>query len=236
MTQRKWGLLALIVAIGACAFATPDGDKPVDTPGVVVDKDKRTVTIDAKIAPRKIDDPRYQRADGTPYPLEVVACWAFPKGQKAHETVVTIDCKPSDVARAVESLGLKAGTPQNGGEKLPDGPEVNIYIEVPTEGGDTKRYPIEKVMIGQKTGKPLGKQKWHFTGSAPAQPDPTKDDKVFGADTTGTLICIFPVTDLTVFQAHLKFADQSVDLETDKKLLPKEGTPVKLIIEVPPPK
>ena len=153
-------------------FATADGDKPADTPGVVVDKDKRTVTIDAKIAPRKIDDPRYQRADGMPYPLEVVACWAFPKGQKAHETVVTIDCKPSDVARAVESLGLKAGTPQNGGEKLPNGPEVNIYIEVPTEGGDTKRYPIEKVMIGQKTGKPLGKQKWHFTGSAPAQPDP----------------------------------------------------------------
>ena len=165
-----------------------------------------------------------------------MACWAFPKGQKAHETVVTFDAKPSDVAKAVESLGLKPGTPQNGGEKLPDGPEVNIYIEVPTEGGDTKRYPIEKVMIGQKTGKPLGKQKWHFTGSPMVQPDPTKDDKVFGADTTGTLICIFPVTDLTVFQAHLKFADQSVDLETDKKLLPKEGTPVKLIIEVPPPK
>ena len=93
MTQRKWGLLALAVAVGACAFVSADGDKPADATGVVVDKDKRTVTIDAKVAPRKIDDPRYDKI----YPLEVVACWAFPKGQKAHETVVTIDCKPSDV-------------------------------------------------------------------------------------------------------------------------------------------
>ena len=66
------------------------------------------------------------------------------------------------------------------------------------------------------------------------QPDPNKDEKVYGADTTGTLICIFPVTDLTVFQANLKFDDQRyVDLQTNPKLLPKEGTPVKLIIEVP---
>ncbi len=236
MTRGKWAGLALAAMIAACAFIRADGDKssePSNTPGVVVDKDKRTVTIDAKIAPRKIDDPHYDKI----YPLEVVACWPFPKGQKAHETVVVTDCKPSDVAKAVESFGLKPGTPQNGGDKLPDGPEVNIFIEVPTDSGDMKRYPIEKVMIDPKTGKSLGKQHWHFTGSTPVQPDPTKDDKVFGADTTGTLICIFPVTDLTVFQAHLHFNDQHVvDLDTDKKLLPKELTPVKLVIEVPAPK
>jgi hypothetical protein len=229
MTQRKWGLLVLAAAIGACAYASADKDPPAPS-GVVVDKDKRTVTVDAKVAPRKIDAPGYDKI----YPLEVVACWSFPKGQKAHETVVTFDAKPSEVAKAVESFGLKPGAPQNGGDKIAEGPEVNIFIEVPTDSGDVKRLPIEKVMIDQKTGKPLGKQKWHFTGSTPVQPDPTKDEKVFGADTTGTLICIFPVTDLTVFQAHLKFNDQRyVELETDKKLLPKEGTPVKLVIEVP---
>ena len=130
MPQRKWSLLALVVAVGACAFVTADDPPPKS--GVVVDKDKRTITVDAKIAPRKIDAPGYDKI----YPLEVVACWAFPKGQKAHETVVTFDAKPSEVAKAVESLGLKPGTPQNGGEKLPDGPEVNIYIEVPTDAGE----------------------------------------------------------------------------------------------------
>src|SRR5215470_10273262 len=79
--------------------------------GIVVDKDKRTVTIDAKIAPRKINDPRYTQI----YPIEVIACWPFPRGQKAHETVVTIEAKPSTVHKALEGLGLKPGAPVQGG-------------------------------------------------------------------------------------------------------------------------
>ena len=67
------------------------------------------------MAPRKIDDPRYKEI----YPIEVVACWPFPKGQKAHETVVTIEVKPSAVHKALESLGLKPGTP------------VKLVLEVP---------------------------------------------------------------------------------------------------------
>src|ERR1700685_2208458 len=126
MLQRKWSLLVLIIAVGACAFASADKPAP-DASGVVVDKDKRTVTIDAKVAPRKIDAPGYDKI----YPLEVVACWAFPKGQKAHETVVTFDVKPSEIHKALESLGLKPGKPENGGEKVPEGPAVNIYLDLP---------------------------------------------------------------------------------------------------------
>ena len=48
------------------------------------------------------------------YPIEVVACWANPKGKKAHETVLTIDVKPSDVHKALESIGLKPGKPARG--------------------------------------------------------------------------------------------------------------------------
>src|SRR5262249_13571315 len=76
-------------------------------PGIVIDKEKKTVTVPAKVAPRKIDDPRYKEI----YPIEVVATYPFPKGKKAHETVVTIDVKPSDVHKALESLGLKPGKP-----------------------------------------------------------------------------------------------------------------------------
>src|SRR5262252_3901821 len=111
------GVAALTVAIcSLCAFA--DEKTPA---GIVVDKDKRTVTIDSKIAPRKIDDPRYKEI----YPIEVIACWAFPKGQKAHETVVTIEAKPSAVHKALESLGLKPGAPVRVEGKKPQGPAVN---------------------------------------------------------------------------------------------------------------
>jgi hypothetical protein len=66
-------------------------EEPKTPAGIVVDKEKRTITIDAKVAPRKL--PNLEKE----YPIEVVACWAAPKGQKAHETVVTIEVKPSEV-------------------------------------------------------------------------------------------------------------------------------------------
>ncbi len=91
-------------------------------------------------------------------------------------------------------------------------------------------------MLDPKTGKKMNKSvmQWRFTGSVMSQPDPNKPETVYGADLTGTLISIFPVTNQTVFQTNLTMAEEKfLKLETDKKLLPKEGTPVKLIIEVP---
>ncbi len=223
------GVVFLTAVVVASPFTIAE-DKPPT--GVVVDREKRTVTIDAKIAPRKIDDPRYKEI----YPIEVVACWAFPKGQKAHETVVTIEAKPSDVHKGLVELGMKAGAPALG-EVEGKGAEVKIFLEFPTAEGETKKVPIEKTLLDKKTNKPLPPVKWRFTGSAMVKPDPNKPEEVYGADVSGTLIAVFPVTDQTVFQTDLTMKDEPVvKLETDKKLLPKEGTPVKLILEVPAPK
>ena len=221
-------VLGLLLA----ALPAPAADAPAPS-GLTVDKEKRIVTIDCKVAPRKINDPRYQTADGRPYPIEVIACWPFPKGQKAHETVITFDVKPSEVHKALEELGLKPGTP-SGGQEEPKGPEVNIYLEIPREGAEPRRVPIEKTIVDRETGKPMPKFHWRFTGSVLTKPDPTKDETVYGADLTGTLICVIPVTDQTVFQTCLTLKDEKyIRPETDKKLLPPEGAPVKLVIEVP---
>jgi len=222
----------LVLCVGLPALAAlgiPAVGAEGDTPGVAVDKARRTVTIDARVAPRKIDDPRYKEI----YPIEVVACWPFPKGQKAHETVVTIEVKPSAVHKALEALGLKPGTPVMGESKDPPrGPAVNVYVEVP--GG--KRIPIERLLVDKRTGRPMPKVQWRFTGSVLSQPDPNSEKKEYGADLpmTGTLITIFPVTNQTVFQTNLTMKEEKyVKLETNKRLLPKEGTPVKLVLEVP---
>ncbi len=226
MTSPCLRLAGLILLSAVCASALA-----AEPAGIAVDKDKRTVTVEAQIAPRKIDDPRYKEI----YPIEVIACWAFPKGQKAHETVVTIDVKPSAVHNALESLGLKPGKPVMGESKeAPQGPEIKVFLEVPGADGQPKRLPIEKVLLDPKTNKPMPKVQWRFTGSALKQPNPDKDEKVYGADLTGTLISIFPVTNETVFQTNLTMKEEKyVKLETNKKLLPKEGTAVKLILEVP---
>jgi hypothetical protein len=203
-----------------------------DPPGIVVDKEKKTITIDAKIAPRKLD-----YLDQI-YPIEVIACYAHehkPRGEKAHETVVTIEVKPSDVHKALESLGLKPGKiADNQNEKPAEGPDVGVLIEWSKEDGTVKRVPVSQVLLAISTGKPLGKNmKFRFTGSAMKKLDPNKPDETYGADVTGTLITIFPVTGETVFQSFMTMKEEKyVKLETDKKQLPKEGTPVKLILEV----
>jgi hypothetical protein len=198
--------------------------------GVKVDKEKKTITIDAKIAPRKLDIPELK---GMVYPIEVIACFAYPKGKKAHETVVTIEANPSVVHKALEELGLKPGTPVMGGKDEPKGPEVSVFLEIPTAGGETKKLSMDKVLV-DKNGRPFPKSvKFRFTGGVMKQPDPTKEEKVFAADLTGTLIVIFPVTNETVLQTNLTMEYEStMKLETNTKVLPKEGTPVKLILEV----
>ena len=235
MTARSkfWRSLIAVILVGlslSAAVADKDKEASKESSGVVVDVKKRTVTIDAKIAPRKIDDPRYKEI----YPIEAVACWPFPKGLKAHETVVTIDAKPSAVHEGLVQLGLKPGKPVVGDAKEEaEGPTVNIYLEFPGPDGEPKRVPIERTMVDPK-GKNLPKMQWRFTGSVMTKPDPNKNEEVYGADQTGTLICIFPITNQTVFQTNFTMKEEKyVKLETDKKLLPKEGTDVKLILEVP---
>jgi hypothetical protein len=217
-----------VFVIGMSSLSTTFAGK--DSAGVKVDKEKGTVTIDAKIAPRKLE---YLK--GEIYPLEVIACWAHPKGKKAHETVVTIDALPSAVHKAIESLGLKPGAPIMGGEKeIPQGPEVNLYLEIPTPEGEFKKVTMDKAMIDSRTGKAFPKSvKWRFTGSIMAKPDPDKDEKAYGADLSGTLAVIFPVSDQTVLQTNLPMEyEKLLKLETNTKVLPKEGTPVRLVIEV----
>jgi hypothetical protein len=226
MRRVRWPMvLAFVLALSLLGGAA-------EPEGVKVDKAKRTVTIDAKIAPRKLE-----HLKGEIYPIEVIACWAHPKGKKAHETIVTIEAPPSAVAKALEELGLKPGMPVMGDSKEPpQGPEVKVYLEVP-DAGDVRRLSIDKVLLDKRTGKPFPKNiQWRFTGSALVL-DPAKNEKIYGADTTGTLIVIFPVTNATVLQTNLTMEyERFMKLETNTKALPPVGTPVKLVLEVPPTK
>ena len=106
--MRPLFLTVGLILIGTLVqAAAPDDPKPTVT-SVIVDKDKRTVTISAKVAPRKL--PNLEMV----YPLELVAGWGSPKGKKAHEIIVSIDFNPSEVHKGLEALGLKPGKPAKG--------------------------------------------------------------------------------------------------------------------------
>src|SRR5262249_3879281 len=199
--------------------ASPGGRAPTNKPveekerpgALTVDKAKRTVSVECAIAARKLPN----LADI--YPIEVIACYPAPRGQKAHETVVTFTgVKPSSVHKALEQLGLKAGKPAVGEGKKAEGPELKIFLEFTGQDGKAKRLPIEQTMVDRKTQKPIGMLKWHFTGSVSKQPDPEKNDQVYGSDVTGTLMTLLPVTDEAVIQSNLKAEDEpAYKLETN---------------------
>lgn len=194
-----------------------------DPPAVAVDVEKKTVSVAAKVAPRKLP----HLADT--YPIELIAGWPHPKGKKAHETVVTIDAKPSEVHKALEQIGLTPGKPAKGENTQAAGPEVRVSIEL---SAGTRLTP-DKFLMDPKTRKPFPKGvKFRFTGSVQSPATPDKPETVYGADLTGTLIALFPVTDETVLQTSLTMKEEKyLKLETNPDVLPKEGTPVKLVLE-----
>ena len=206
--------------------AAPVADEPRDPNALKVDKPAKTVTVAGVVAVRKL--PNLDRT----YPIEVIGTYPAPRGQKAHETVLTFKgVRPSDVHQALESLGLKAGKPAYGEGAQAAGPTVKVFVEVAGKDGKMQRIPVEKCLVHRDSGKPMAPLKWHFTGSVRKQPDPEKHDTVYGADLTGTFLSLFPVTDCCVLQTHLTMKDEpNYKLETDPKVLPKEGTPVRLVI------
>lgn len=219
----------ILPAVGFAAVCLLSRASADDARGVAVDKARRAVVVDAKIAPRKL-----AHLDKT-YPIELVACWPHPRGKKAHETVVTIDADPSAVHKGLEELGLKAGKPAKGEGAKAEGPEVNLYLEVPDGAGGTKRLTMDKFLIDPVSKKPPPRVKVRFTGSVMSVADPNKpDEKKYGADLTGSLLALFPVTDETVLQTDWTMKEEKyLKLDVNTQALPKEGTPVKLVIEVP---
>ncbi len=207
-------LVAAILALCGPGEADPQG-------GIVVDKDKKTIRVPCKIAPRKL--PNLPDI----YPIEVISCWPTPKGQKAHETIVIFDVMPSDVHKAIESLGLKPGKPGRGDDRC-SGPELEVFLDLPAVNGHPAGLvSIDRLLVDKRTGRTLPAITWHFTGSV------VKDGK-FAADTTGTMIGLYPVTDELIIQSNFTMREESlIKLETNKQLLPGENTPVTLVIKVP---
>ena len=194
---------------------------------IEINQSAGTVAIVCRVAPRKL--PHLKEI----YPIEVMATLPHPRGQKAHETIVTFDSKPSDVHKALEQLGLKAGQPARGEGPPATGPAVRFFLELPGVNGKRRLVNIERTLIDRRTGRVLAPLVWHFTGSALRQPDPSKETRVYGADMGGTLIALFPVTDECVFQSNLTMREELLlKLDTNTSLLPPEGTPGRLIIQI----
>ena len=194
--------------------------------GLVVNREKRTVTVACAIAPRKLPNL------AAVYPIEVAATYPAPRPEGPRDGGGLRERPAQRRPQGPRGPCLKPGEPARGEEGKASGPELRLFLEFKDPEGKDQRIPLEKAVVNRVTGKPIAALTWHFTGSTVRQPDPEKDEKVYGADLTGTLIALFPVTDEVVIQSNLTLKDEPIlKLETDGKAVPKEGTPAHLVIE-----
>jgi len=213
--------------VGAPCMVACIGDKQTVAASakLTIDMEKRTISIPCNIAPRKLPT----LADI--YPLEVIACHPAPIGQKAHETIVTTEVKPSELYAALVQLGLKPGVPARGLEGEPTGPEVRLLLEFPDLTGRPRTMRIEDVIADALTGRGILPLKWRFTDATPRHQTGYNANRDYAADLSGTLITLFPITAETVIQSTQSMKSRAVlNLDTRKDILPPEGTPARLIV------
>ena len=147
--------------------------------------------------------------------LEFIA--VEPEGRD-YESLLTLDCKPSELKFALLLIGCEAG--ETNGSPL--------ALEVEWQG---KRMPVERLLLDRRTKKSPSKLPWRFTGSYFAK-DPISGREVFQADQEAAFIALWSQPSILInlvgdFGNPYRGNDQG--FEVLQSAVPPKGTPVKLI-------
>jgi hypothetical protein len=148
-----------------------------------------------------------------------------------YESLLTLDCKPSELQFALILIGGESGSlPQQAkaGEKVGD--RLQLEVEWETDG-KVRRVPVEKLLRDRRTKKsPVGTP-WIFTGSYFAKNFDGHD--VFMADQEQAFIALWwsPSALVNVGGEYGNpYRGENQGLEIDRSAVPPKGTQVKLIL------
>jgi hypothetical protein len=148
-----------------------------------------------------------------------------------YESLLTLDCKPSELQFALILIGGESGVlPQQAkaGEKV--GARLQLEVEWEANGKAT-RVPIEKLLRDRRTKKAPVDIPWIFTGSYFAKNFDGRD--VFMADQEQAFIALWwsPSALINVSGEYGNpYRGQNQGLEIDQSAVPSKGTLVKLIL------
>jgi len=207
-------LCGLVVAV-QCAVLAGEG--------IIVDEKAKTVSAPAAFAKQG----QYDVLKGA-IEYAVVA-----KGGKEYETVVVADCAPQDLHDAFVKIGLQPGEPSKDNDP-PRGTPVRILVEYEADGKKVRRA-VDEFIVSAKTGKPLEPFTWAYTGSVKGF-DPTTDKDVLQAIVSKNLVGLHWVDATPFFQnVRAECREQNI-YRPNVAIIPKPGTPVRLIFERAMPK
>ena len=192
--------------------ARPAGQIQAALPGVTIDRENKTVDLDAKVVLR----------EGW---LELVAC---PVGSKEHESVFAVTARPGHVHLALLQIGLQPGKP--GGWR----PEGDTFVGIPPQGDRVrvsvlvkgKETPLSLYIRHSTTDEPLNNDEFVFAGSLV---DETQGGRTYEADQSGNLITLvtFP-DDVMTWPQPASEANDKLFWVANTKAIPPVNTPVKI--------
>ena len=159
------------------AETQPDGSDGEVFPGVVVDREARTVELAGKVCGREVDW------------LELLAC---SPGTRTYESVVSLDAPATQIHLALLLLGLEPGEPARGewddGQFTafpPSGPAVDVFIVLPDRQDEP--VPANEWIVSQEDGSVMQGNTWIFTGSKFIEHE---GKRWFLAEQNGTLLSL----------------------------------------------
>ena len=151
----------------------------------------------------------------------------MPRGKSYESCFETGPLDPLKLHEALQKIGLKPGHSANEA-KTAEGDKLKISVEW-KDGDKTRTEPIESFVIDEETKKPMEKVKWIYAGS--------KEGYVPEIDAT-SLMVVSSKNILGLYQgdptpliANPEPIIVGHRYKANKESLPKEGTPVRIIIE-----
>ncbi|MEM9416221.1 MAG: YdjY domain-containing protein [Planctomycetota bacterium] len=196
-----------------------------DDNGITIDRDARTVDIDAKVCLRECEF------------LEQLAC---SPDTREHESLLVLQAKPSMVHTALLLLGLEPGSPLQWIEEEdsvrtipPRGPEIEVLILTTDGEGREVLTPANEWVKDQNSGETMQGNTWLFAGSKFVE---VNGQEMYVADAYGTAISLVNFGDDLLARA----TDMTDSNESHGRVwgantdaIPEVGTEVRLRLHVP---
>jgi len=200
------------------ARAQPIPPKPADPNAIVVDKLARTVSIPARVAPQ-----------GTQSALKgMVEYLLVARGGKAYETVFVTYRRPDEIREALAAIGLRAGQVA-GGQTLPRGSPVSVFVEYES-GGKKVRRPADEFLVLARSGLVVKPRPWVYTGSVNTI-DPSSGKSILQASLTGSVIALHTADGSALLQNPRAESRKDNVYKANVKALPPAPARLRLILQ-----
>lgn len=161
------------------------------------------------------------------------------EGGKEHETIIRVDSNVQALDLALTSAGFKRGRlPEKTDIKLPDqGSRVLILVQWIDKDGKLVTHRSEDLIVSMRRNSPMPRVGWTYVGQWMEVADPTspkgeKKHKVLAATGSRSLVTTF--RDRTALLDNpLEEAVDDTLFAANYMLLPRSGTPVRIIFRAP---